>query len=94
MAAAWLQEHADRPRTPELRFDAIGVTIDARGRPRARSSTSRARSDRGERSPERELLVGHRLERHAVQRRDAEPLDRGAVLGRRVADVGANSQPG
>jgi len=32
MAAAWLQEHADRPRTPELRFDAIGVTIDARGR--------------------------------------------------------------
>jgi putative endonuclease len=32
MAAAWLQEHVDRPRTPELRFDAIGVTIDARGR--------------------------------------------------------------
>ena len=31
MAAAWLQEHADRPRTPELRFDAIGVTIDATG---------------------------------------------------------------
>ena len=32
MAATWLQEHADRPRTPELRFDAIGVTIDAHGR--------------------------------------------------------------
>lgn len=32
MAAAWLQEQPDRPRTPELRFDAIGVTIDARGR--------------------------------------------------------------
>jgi putative endonuclease len=32
MAAAWLQEQADRPRTPELRFDAIGVTIDACGR--------------------------------------------------------------
>jgi len=32
MAAAWLQERTDRPRTPELRFDAIGVTIDARGR--------------------------------------------------------------
>lgn len=32
MAAAWLTEQADRPRTPELRFDAIGVTIDARGR--------------------------------------------------------------
>ncbi len=32
MASAWLQEQADRPRTPELRFDAIGVTIDPRGR--------------------------------------------------------------
>lgn len=32
MAAAWLQEQGDRPRTPELRFDAIGVTIDAYGR--------------------------------------------------------------
>jgi putative endonuclease len=32
MAAAWLTERADRPRTPELRFDAIGVTIDAGGR--------------------------------------------------------------
>jgi len=32
MAAAWLQEQRDRPRTPELRFDAIGVTIDAHGR--------------------------------------------------------------
>ena len=32
MAAAWLQEHPDRPRTPELRFDAIGVTVDAYGR--------------------------------------------------------------
>lgn len=31
MAAAWLLEHGERPRTPELRFDAIGVTIDARG---------------------------------------------------------------
>jgi putative endonuclease len=32
MAAAWLQEQEARPRTPELRFDAIGVTIDAYGR--------------------------------------------------------------
>jgi putative endonuclease len=32
MAAAWLQEHPNRPRTPDLRFDAIGVTIDAHGR--------------------------------------------------------------
>lgn len=32
MAAAWLQEQAARPRTPELRFDAIGVTFDARDR--------------------------------------------------------------
>ena len=40
---------------------------------------------------ERELLVRHRLERQPVQRRDAELLDRGAVLGRRVADVGART---
>jgi putative endonuclease len=32
MAAAWLQEQANRPRTPDLRFDAIGITIDAYGR--------------------------------------------------------------
>jgi putative endonuclease len=32
MAAAWLQEQSSRPRLPELRFDAIGVTIDAVGR--------------------------------------------------------------
>jgi putative endonuclease len=32
MAAAWLAETRDRPRAPELRFDAIGVTFDARGR--------------------------------------------------------------
>ena len=32
MALAWLNETPERPRRPELRFDAIGVTIDARGR--------------------------------------------------------------
>lgn len=32
MAAAWLQEQPSRPHPPELRFDAIGVTIDAVGR--------------------------------------------------------------
>ena len=32
MAAAWLAETHDRPRSPELRFDAIGVTVDAQGR--------------------------------------------------------------
>jgi putative endonuclease len=32
MAAAWLAETADRPRAAELRFDAICVTFDARGR--------------------------------------------------------------
>lgn len=32
MAAAWLSDTPGRPRVPELRFDAIGVTIDARGR--------------------------------------------------------------
>ena len=31
MAAAWLAETQDRPRSPELRFDAIGVTVDAQG---------------------------------------------------------------
>ena len=31
MAAAWLVEAPDRPRVEELRFDAVGVVIDARG---------------------------------------------------------------
>lgn len=31
MASEWLIERTDRPRAAELRFDAIGVTIDARG---------------------------------------------------------------
>jgi putative endonuclease len=31
MAAAWLAEEQDRPRAVELRFDAVGVTVDARG---------------------------------------------------------------
>jgi len=30
MAAAWLSEVSDRPRHAELRFDAVGVTLDAR----------------------------------------------------------------
>ena len=32
MARAWLSDTADRPRAAELRFDAIGVVIDAHGR--------------------------------------------------------------
>jgi putative endonuclease len=32
MAAAFLLEAGDRPRSAELRFDAIGVTIDGQGR--------------------------------------------------------------
>jgi len=32
MARQWLSERSDRPHAPDLRFDAIGVTIDARGR--------------------------------------------------------------
>ena len=32
MAAAYLCEVADRPRREHLRFDAVGVVIDARGR--------------------------------------------------------------
>jgi putative endonuclease len=31
MAAAWLAEVRERPFAAELRFDAIGVTLDARG---------------------------------------------------------------
>jgi putative endonuclease len=32
MAGAYLAETADRPRVPDLRFDAIGVVVDPRGR--------------------------------------------------------------
>jgi putative endonuclease len=32
MAAAWLSDTQDRPRAAELRFDAIGVVLDAAGR--------------------------------------------------------------
>ncbi len=32
MAAAWLVEAEDRPHAEDLRFDAIGVVVDARGR--------------------------------------------------------------
>ena len=32
MAAAWLVETAERPHTGELRFDAVGVVVDAQGR--------------------------------------------------------------
>ncbi|HEX2410686.1 MAG TPA: YraN family protein [Solirubrobacteraceae bacterium] len=31
MAAAWLSEITERPFGAELRFDAVGVTVDARG---------------------------------------------------------------
>jgi putative endonuclease len=31
MAAAWLAEVEDRPRSVDLRFDAIGVVVDGRG---------------------------------------------------------------
>jgi putative endonuclease len=32
MAAAWLNDVRDRPWAAELRFDAVGVTLDARGK--------------------------------------------------------------
>jgi putative endonuclease len=32
MAAAWLVEAKDRPRSRELRFDVVGVTVDRHGR--------------------------------------------------------------
>jgi putative endonuclease len=31
MAAAWLAEVSERPRSAELRFDVVGVTVDAQG---------------------------------------------------------------
>jgi putative endonuclease len=31
MAASWLAEVSDRPRSADLRFDVVGVTVDARG---------------------------------------------------------------
>jgi putative endonuclease len=31
-AVEWMRERLDRPYRPEIRFDAIGVTIDAHGR--------------------------------------------------------------
>jgi len=31
MAAAWLVEATDRPRSRELRFDVVGVTVDGKG---------------------------------------------------------------
>jgi putative endonuclease len=31
MAGTWLAQRRDRPFTSEIRFDAIGVTVDARG---------------------------------------------------------------
>ena len=32
MAAAWLVEAPDRPRSRELRFDVVGVTVDRHSR--------------------------------------------------------------
>jgi putative endonuclease len=32
MAAVWLNERRDRPYADEIRFDAIGVTLDRSGR--------------------------------------------------------------
>ena len=32
MAGCWLSERRERPRVPNLRFDAIGVTLDGAGR--------------------------------------------------------------
>jgi putative endonuclease len=31
LATRWLSEHTDRPRLADVRFDAIGITLDARG---------------------------------------------------------------
>src|SRR6478752_5122806 len=49
---------------------------------------------RGAAPLQRELLVRHRLERHAVQRRHALPFDRGPVLRRRIPDMGTELPAG
>jgi putative endonuclease len=33
LATAWMSERRDRPRYDEIRFDAVGVTLDRAGRP-------------------------------------------------------------
>ena len=43
MAAAWLSKVTDRPHHAELRFDAVGVTLDAHDSSSG-STTSRTRS--------------------------------------------------
>ena len=64
------------PRYEEIRFDAVGVTLD-RARPVDESSTSERRVLAGE----LELRVRHRLERAPVQRRDPDLLDRRRCSG-------------
>src|SRR5919201_845950 len=68
--------------------DAGPVACSAREGPRTPPAAASARELQGE------LLVGHALERQPVQRRDAQTLDGVAVLGRRVADVGAELPAG
>ena len=68
---------------PDWRYPRVAPAI------RSPAGRERSPATTGAFAPaKRELLVGRRLERHPVQRRDAVALDRLAVLGRRVADVG------
>ena len=88
---------ADRaPRPPARRRAALRrdrrhgrrATAGCRARaPRGRVLTRRAPAPDRALASSDELLIGDRLKRQPVQRRHAEPLDRLAVLGRRVADV-------
>ena len=88
-SAGWPPPASPRPPTarapPELRFDAIGVVIDARGRARAPRPPRGARSDGA--VYERELLVRRATGTTSGAAARRRALDRRAVLGRRVADV-------
>ena len=78
---------ATRARAPERGDDPL--RRDRRDRRSQRAELVRARTPRGRvvAALQRELLVGERLERHPVQRRDALAQDRLAMRRRRVADV-------
>ena len=86
IAAAWLAEVADRP---QIRRAALRRGRGDRQRDGGPAAPRPPRGGllMGSALDELELRVGRRLERHAVQRRDADPADRRPVIWRRVADV-------
>ena len=68
MAREWLaQGLLEGARPPEIRFDAIGISFDARGRLLSLEHLEAAFLRRGL-ALQRQLRVGDRLERHPVER--------------------------